>query len=88
MRYFPKKNDLRATPSIDDKAVCEIQRFNVDSVPEGELRLVEKEGMRILMFENSNLSPDQVSATLLQLALRGLVRKLIGKVYISNCVYE
>ena len=37
------------------------------------------------LIENSNLSPAQVSATLLQLELRGLVRQLSGKMYISNC---
>mgnify|MGYP002630482978 CR=1 FL=1 len=37
------------------------------------------------LIENSNLSPAQVSATLLQLELRGLVRQLSGKVYVSNC---
>ncbi|MBC8284292.1 MAG: DNA-protecting protein DprA [Nitrospinae bacterium] len=36
------------------------------------------------LIENSNLSPAQVSATLLQLELRGLVRQLSGKMYISN----
>ena len=35
--------------------------------------------------ENSDLSPAQVSATLLQLELRGLVRQLSGKIYVSNC---
>ncbi len=37
------------------------------------------------LIENSSLSPAQVSATLLQLELRGLVRQLSGKMYISNC---
>ena len=36
------------------------------------------------LTENSNLSPEQVSATLLLLGLRGLVRQLSGKMYISN----
>jgi predicted Rossmann fold nucleotide-binding protein DprA/Smf involved in DNA uptake len=31
------------------------------------------------------LSPAQVSATLLKLELRGLVRQLSGEMYISNC---
>ena len=37
------------------------------------------------LIENSDLSPAQVSATLLKLKLRGLVRQLSGKVYVSNC---
>ena len=37
------------------------------------------------LIENSDLSPAQVSATLLQLELRGLVRQLSGKIYVSNC---
>ena len=37
------------------------------------------------LIENSELSLAQVSATLLQLELRGLVRQLSGKVYVSNC---
>ena len=40
------------------------------------------------LIENSNLSPAQVSATLLNLELRGLVRQLSGKMYISNCGNE
>ena len=35
--------------------------------------------------ENSDLSPAQVSATLLQLKLRSLVLQLSGKIYFSNC---
>jgi DNA processing protein len=37
------------------------------------------------LIENSNLSPAQVSATLLRLELRGVVRQLSGNMYISNC---
>ncbi|MBC8285217.1 MAG: DNA-protecting protein DprA [Nitrospinae bacterium] len=48
--------------------------------------LLSLEGRHIdNLIENSNLSPAQVSATLLQLELRGLVRQLSGKIYISNC---
>ncbi len=48
--------------------------------------LLSLEGRHIdNLIENSNLSPAQVSATLLQLELRGLVRQLSGKMYISNC---
>ncbi|MZH46998.1 MAG: hypothetical protein F3739_08270 [Nitrospinae bacterium] len=36
------------------------------------------------LIENSDLSPAQVSATLLQLELRGLVRQLSEKMYITN----
>lgn len=36
------------------------------------------------LIENSRLSPAEVSATLVQLELRGLVRQLIGKMFISN----
>jgi DNA processing protein len=47
--------------------------------------LLSLEGRHIdSLIENSNLSPAQVSATLLQLELRGLVRQLSGKLYISN----
>jgi DNA processing protein len=47
--------------------------------------LLSLEGRHIYnLIENSNLSPAQVSATLLQLELRGLVRQLSGKMYISN----
>lgn len=48
--------------------------------------LLSLEGRHIdNLIENSNLSPAQVSATLLQMELRGLVRQLSGKMYISNC---
>jgi DNA processing protein len=47
--------------------------------------LLSLEGRHIdSLIENSNLSPAQVSATLLQLELRGLIRQLSGKLYISN----
>ncbi|MEK9629511.1 MAG: DNA-processing protein DprA [Nitrospinota bacterium] len=48
--------------------------------------LLSLEGSHIdNLIENSDLSPGQVSATLLQLELRGLVRQLSGKIYVSNC---
>ncbi len=48
--------------------------------------LLSLEGRHIdHLIENSDLSPAQVSATLLQLELRGLVRQLSGKIYVSNC---
>ncbi len=48
--------------------------------------LLSLEGRHIdNLIENSDLSPAQVSATLLQLELRGLVRQLSGKIYVSNC---
>lgn len=48
--------------------------------------LLSLEGCHIdNLIENSDLSPAQVSATLLQLELRGLVRQLSGKIYVSNC---
>ena len=48
--------------------------------------LLSLEGRHIdHLIENSELSPAQVSATLLQLELRGLVRQLSGKIYVSNC---
>jgi DNA processing protein len=51
--------------------------------------LLSLEGRHIdNLIENSNLSPAQVSATLLQLELRGVVRQLSGKMYISNCGNE
>lgn len=37
------------------------------------------------LIENSDLSPAQVSATLLKIELRGLFRLLSGKIYVSNC---
>ncbi len=37
------------------------------------------------LIETSNLSPAQVSSTLLQLELRGLVRQLSGKMYVTDC---
>ena len=37
------------------------------------------------LIENSDLSPAQVSATLLKIELRGMVRVLSGKIYVSNC---
>lgn len=47
--------------------------------------LLSLEGRHIdNLIENSNLSPAQVSSTLLQLELRGLVRQLSGKMYVSN----
>ena len=51
--------------------------------------LLSLEGRHIdNLIENSNLSPAQVSATLLQMELRGIVRQLSGKMYISNCGTE
>jgi predicted Rossmann fold nucleotide-binding protein DprA/Smf involved in DNA uptake len=48
--------------------------------------LLSLEGRHIdNLIENSNLSLAQVSATLLKLELRGLVRQLSGEMYISNC---
>ncbi|MZG29586.1 MAG: DNA-protecting protein DprA [Nitrospinae bacterium] len=47
--------------------------------------LLSLEGRHIdNLIENSDLSPAQVSATLLQLELRGLVRQLSEKMYITN----
>ncbi|MEE9258777.1 MAG: DNA-processing protein DprA, partial [Nitrospinaceae bacterium] len=49
------------------------------------LSLVTGQEMHIdSLIENSRLSPAEVSATLVQLELRGLVRQLIGKMFISN----
>ena len=48
--------------------------------------LLSLEGLHIdHLIGNSDLSPAQVSATLLQLELRGLVRQLSVKIYVSNC---
>jgi len=48
--------------------------------------LLSLEGRHIdHLIENSDLSPAQVSATLVLLELRGLVRQLSGKIYVSNC---
>ena len=38
------------------------------------------------LIENSYLSPAQVSATLIQLELKGVVRQTEGKMFITNCV--
>lgn len=37
------------------------------------------------LIENSRLSPAEVSATLVELELRGLVRQMDGKMFIANC---
>ena len=48
--------------------------------------LLSLEGRHIdHLIENSELSPAQVSATLMQFEFRGLVRQLSGKIYLSNC---
>ena len=80
--FSASRSDMLRIQGIGDKIVSEIKRFDVDSAAERELRLANNIDN---LIENSILSPAQVSATLLQLELRGLVRQLGGKMYISNC---
>jgi predicted Rossmann fold nucleotide-binding protein DprA/Smf involved in DNA uptake len=37
------------------------------------------------LIENSGLSPAEVSATLMQLEFRGLIRQNVGKMFVANC---
>lgn len=69
------------------KAADEAPKVKLDSDEEKQIfSLLSLESRHIdNLIENSSLSPAQVSATLLHLELRGLVRQLSGKMYISNC---
>jgi DNA processing protein len=73
--------------SLKAKVENEELKVKLDNDEEKKIfSLLSLEGKHIdNLIENSNLSPAQVSATLLQLELRGLVRQLSGKMYISNC---
>jgi hypothetical protein len=42
---------------LGEKVVGEIKSFNVDSVAERELRLADKEGLRVLTLESTEYSP-------------------------------
>mgnify|MGYP003973594957 FL=1 len=73
--------------SLKAKVATEEPKVKLDNDEEKKIfSLLSLESRHIdNLIENSNLSPAQVSATLLQLELRGLVRQLSGKMYISNC---
>lgn len=73
--------------SLKAKLEKEEPRIQLDTAEEKKIfSLLSLEGRHIdNLIENSSLSPAQVSATLLQLELRGVVRQLSGKMYISNC---
>jgi DNA processing protein len=73
--------------SLKAKVENEELKVKLDNDEEKKIfSLLSLEGKHIdNLIENSNLSPAQVSATLLQLELRGLVRQLSGKMYVSNC---
>ncbi len=73
--------------SLKAKVENEELKVKLDNDEEKKIfSLLSLEGKHIdNLIENSNLSPAQVSAKLLQLELRGLVRQLSGKMYISNC---
>ncbi|MBT5764603.1 MAG: DNA-protecting protein DprA, partial [Nitrospina sp.] len=55
--FSASRNDLLGIQGIGDKVVGEIKRFDVDSSAERELRLAEKEGVRILTLESEEYSP-------------------------------
>ncbi|MBT5652815.1 MAG: DNA-protecting protein DprA [Nitrospina sp.] len=76
--------------SLKAQAEIEKPKILLDNDEEKKIfSLLSLEGRHIdNLIENSNLSPAQVSATLLQLELRGVVRQLSGKMYISNCSDE
>jgi DNA processing protein len=54
--FSASRNDLLQIQGIGDKVVGEIKRFDVDSAAERELRLAEKEGVRILTLESPEYS--------------------------------
>ncbi len=72
--------------SLKVKAEKVESKVKLDNDEEKQIfSLLSLEGRHIdNLIENSNLSPAQVSATLLHLELRGLVRQLSGKMYVSN----
>jgi DNA processing protein len=76
--------------SFKTKSESEGPKTQLDNEEEIKIfSLLSLEGRHIdNLIENSNLSPAQVSATLLQMELRGIVRQLSGKMYISNCGTE
>ena len=76
--------------SLKDRVKNETPKIQLDNDEEKKIySLLSLEGRHIdNLIENSNLSPAQVSATLLHLELRGVVRQLSGKMYISNCGIE
>jgi len=70
---------------------------SADIVEIGELSTLERQIIDLLINEeihidriiaNSRLSAAEVSATLVQLELRGLVRQLEGKLFIATCKHE
>ena len=76
--------------SLLTKTGKEEAKIKLDNDEEKQVfSLLSLEGRHIdNLIENTDLSPAQVSATLLHLELRGLVRQLSGKMYISNCGNE
>ncbi len=70
---------------------------SADASKQNELSTLEQQIISLLINEekhidsiitNSRLSAAEVSATLVQLELRGLVRQLEGKQFIATCKYE
>ena len=55
--FSASQSDLLRVQGIGDKIVGEIKRFDVDSAAGRELRLAEKEGLRILTLESEEYSP-------------------------------
>lgn len=77
---------------LEAKIVTQQTDLNFNEIP--DLSIKEQRLISLLSYderhidsliENSDLSPAEVSATLMQLELRGLIRQNEGKMFVTNC---
>ena len=55
--FSASRSQLFRVQGLGEKVAGEIKSFDVDSVAECELRLTDKEGVRILTLESTEYSP-------------------------------
>ena len=55
--FSASRSELLRVLGVGEKIAGEIKSFDVDSVAECELRLTDKEGVRILTLESTEYSP-------------------------------
>lgn len=72
---------------LKKKVATQVENMDLSSNEKHLFSLLSAEEQHIDdLIENSCLSPAQVSATLIQLELKGLARQTEGKMFITNCV--
>ena len=72
---------------LQKKSSAQLEDMDLSSSEKHLMSLLSVEEQHIdNLIENSYLSPAQVSATLIQLELKGMVRQAEGKMFITNCV--